>query len=100
MVTDDVGSSRRVREQDPETWRISEHHVNPLRPFIGQSRLLDHSELDECELGENLQILNHPELRHELMHVVLITKLRDPSKPDLPHQDPVVFFPDNLLGLV
>lgn len=100
MVTDDVGSSRRVREQDPETWRISEHHVNPLRPFIGQSRLLYHPELDERELGENLQILNHPELRHELMHVVLITKLRYPPKPDLPHQDPVVFFPDNLLGLV
>lgn len=99
MITNDVGTARGVREEDSESRRVTEHHVDSLGSLEGGGGLLDHAEFYEGEFREYFQILHNPKLRHQLMHILLITKFRYASKPNLPHQNPMMLLPNNFFRL-
>lgn len=66
MVADDVGSSRRVGEEDAEALWVSQPHRNFLGSLEGNCGLARLLVLDECKLGEYFDILDDTVAGHDL----------------------------------
>lgn len=96
MVTNDVGPSRMVGKLNLEAFWTAEHVVDSVCSFVGQSCLFDHFVLDKGEFGENFHIFNDSKFGHELMHVMLVTELRNTAQPDFPDKNFSWFFAYNL----
>ena len=95
VVADNIGSSRRIRKENPKAGWIPEPHDYLLRFFEGSGGLAGLLELHKSKFGKDLHLLHYAEVRHYLHHLLPLEILRNATQPQLPHQNPTRLFTDD-----
>ena len=98
MVAHDVGPSRRIREEYPETRWVSKARSYLFRLLEGSGSLAGLLELDKRKLRKDLHLLHYAEVTHHLHHLLTLKVFRNTAQPQLPHQDLARLLSDHSLG--
>lgn len=98
MIAHNVGPSRRVREEYPESLGASQSHGDLFRLFECSSSFAGLLELHEGELGEDFYLFDNTIVGHDVHHLLPIEVLGDAAKPKLTYQNTTRLVSNDFFG--